>query len=29
MNNPDIILKPTGKGGASVLMEKLYCQDSW
>ena len=28
MNNPNITLKPTDKGGALVLMDKSYCQDS-
>ena len=27
-NNPDIILKPTDKGGGLVLMYKSYYQDS-
>ena len=28
MNNPDIIMKPTDKGGGLVLMDKLYYRDS-
>ena len=28
MNNPDITIKPTNKGGGLVLMDKSYYRDS-
>ena len=28
MNNPDVILKPTDKGGGLILMDKSYYWDS-